>query len=83
MTRAYPPEFRARAVALVRAGKQAKQTAAELGIHPVTMSKRVRKDDVDRSRWPGTSSLEFVELRAVRRHIYFPRPVRPTPAMRI
>ncbi|MEV0742148.1 hypothetical protein AB0I51_40860 [Streptomyces sp. NPDC050549] len=30
MPRPYPPEFRARAVALVRAGKQAKQTAVEL-----------------------------------------------------
>ena len=35
MPRPYPPEFRARAVALVRTGKQAKQTAVELGIHPV------------------------------------------------
>lgn len=31
MPRPYPPEFRARAVALVRVGKQAKQTAVELG----------------------------------------------------
>ncbi|WSX07955.1 DUF427 domain-containing protein [Streptomyces sp. NBC_00988] len=30
MPRPYPPEFRARAIALVRAGKQAKQTAVEL-----------------------------------------------------
>lgn len=28
MPRTYPQEFRARAIALVRAGKQAKQTAA-------------------------------------------------------
>ncbi|MEB8339561.1 hypothetical protein OKJ99_18900 [Streptomyces endophyticus] len=29
MPRPYPPEFRARAIALARAGKQAKQTAVE------------------------------------------------------
>lgn len=34
MPRPCPPEFRARAIALVRAGKQARQTAVELGIHP-------------------------------------------------
>lgn len=32
MPRAYPREFRVRAIALVRAGKQQKQTAEELGI---------------------------------------------------
>ena len=32
MPRPYPPAFLARAVALVRAGKQAKQTAVELGL---------------------------------------------------
>ncbi|MFF7559503.1 transposase [Streptomyces pseudovenezuelae] len=47
MPRPYPPEFRARAIALVRAGKQAKQTAGELGIHPVTLSKWLRQDDID------------------------------------
>jgi transposase-like protein len=50
MPRPYPPEFRARAIALVRAGKQAKQTAVELGIHPVTLSKWLRQDDIDNGR---------------------------------
>ncbi|MCX4831875.1 transposase [Streptomyces sp. NBC_01016] len=44
MPRPYPPEFRARAIALVRAGQQAKQTAVELGIHPVTLSKWLRQE---------------------------------------
>ncbi|WP_370463652.1 transposase [Nocardioides sp. OK12] len=39
MPRAYPPEFRARAIALSRAGKPKKQTARDLGIHPVALSK--------------------------------------------
>lgn len=69
MPRPYPPEFRARAIALVRAGKQAKQTAVELGIHPVTLSKWLRQDDIDNGRRPGTPSSESAELRAARRRI--------------
>ena len=57
MPRPYPPEFRARAVALVRAGKQAKQTAVELGIHPVTLSNWIRQDDIDEGRRPGVPGL--------------------------
>lgn len=47
MPRAYPAEFRARAIALVLAGKEQKQTAVDLGIHPVTLSKWLRQDDID------------------------------------
>jgi transposase-like protein len=70
MPRPYPPEFRARAIALIRAGKQAKQTAVELGIHPVTLSKWLRQDDIDNGRRPGTPSSESAELRAARRRIH-------------
>lgn len=66
MPRPYPPEFRARAIALVRAGKQ---TVVELGIHPVTLSKWLRQDDIDNGRRPGTPSSESAELRAARRRI--------------
>ncbi len=69
MPRAYPAEFRARAVALVRAGKEQKQTATDLGIHPVTLSKWVKQDRIDRGEVPGISSNESVELRASRRRI--------------
>ncbi len=69
MPRPYPAEFRARAIALVRAGKQAKQTAVELGIHPVTLSKWVRQDEIDCGVRPGTSSTESVQLRTARRRI--------------
>jgi transposase-like protein len=31
----------------VRAGKQAKQTAVELGIHPVTLSNWIRQDEAE------------------------------------
>lgn len=37
MPRPYPPEFRARAISLVREGRPVKQTAADLGIHEVTL----------------------------------------------
>lgn len=59
MPRPYPPEFRARAIALVRAGKQAKQTAVELGIHPVTLSKWLRQDDIDNgpAPWQGLGGV--------------------------
>lgn len=64
-----PPEFRARGVALVRACKQAKQTAVELGIHPVTLSNWIRQDDIDQGRRPGVPSSESAELRAAKRRI--------------
>lgn len=67
--RAYPPEFRARAIALVRAGKPQKQTAHELDIHPVTLSKWVKQDRIDRGEIPGTTTTESAELRAARRRI--------------
>lgn len=69
MPRAYPAEFRARAVALVRAGKEQRQTVADPGIHPVTLAKWVRQDRIDRGEIPGTSTSESAELRAARRRI--------------
>lgn len=69
MPRPYPREFRARAVALIRAGKQQKQTAEELGIHPVTLANWVRQDRIDRGEIDGVPSRESAELRAARRRI--------------
>ena len=69
MPRPYPAEFRARAIALVRAGKPSKQTAVELGSHPVTLSKWLRQDEIDHGLRPGKSSAESTELRAARRRI--------------
>ena len=69
MPRAYPPEFRARAIALVRAGKRQKQIRHELDIHPVTLSKWVKQDRIDRGEAPGVSNTESAELRAARRRI--------------
>jgi len=69
MPRAYPTEFRMRAVALVRAGREQRQVAADLGIHPVTLSNWVKQDRIDRGEIPGTSTSESSELRAARRRI--------------
>ena len=66
MPRPYPPEFRARAIALVREGRQVKQTALALGIHEVTLHNWLRQDDIDHGRRPGRSSQESAELRAAR-----------------
>lgn len=37
----------------VRAGKPQRQTADDLGIHPVTLSKWLKQDDIDRGVRPG------------------------------
>lgn len=69
MPRPYPPEFRARAVALVRSGKQVKQTAYELGISAGCLHNWVRQDQIDRGERPGTTTSESAELRAARKRI--------------
>ena len=56
MPRPYPPEFRARAIGLVREGRQVKQTALDLGIHEVTLHNWLRQDDIDHGRRPGLTS---------------------------
>lgn len=69
MARPYPPEFRERAIALVRDGRQIKQTAADLGIHEVTLHSWLRQDDIDHGRRLGRSTREAAELRAARNRI--------------
>ena len=66
MPRPHPPEFRARAVALVRSGKQVKQTAYELGISAGCLHGWIKQDQIDRGEIPGPTTVESVELRAVR-----------------
>lgn len=66
MPRPYPSEFRARAISLVREGRPVKQTAADLGIHEVTLHCWLRQDDIDHGLRPGHTTQESVELRAAR-----------------
>ena len=69
MPRPYPPEFRQRAIALVRQGRQLKQTALDLGIHEVTLHSWFRQDDIDQDLRPGATTQESAELRAARQRI--------------
>lgn len=57
MPRPYPPEFRARAIALVPEGRQVKQTAADLGIHEVTLHAWLRQDDIGLIAMQGVGAL--------------------------
>lgn len=70
MPRPYPPEFRARAIALVRSGNQVKQTAYELGISAGCLHGWLKQDQIDRGERAGTSTVESVELRAARKRIH-------------
>lgn len=67
--RPYPPEFRQRAVAVVRAGKQIKQVAYELGISAGCLHAWVRQDRIDRGELAGITTTESAELRAARKRI--------------
>jgi transposase len=67
--RAYPREFRERAIALVRSGKQVKQTAYELGISAGCLHEWIKQDRIDRGESPGTTTTESGELRAARKRI--------------
>ena len=67
--RPYPPEFRARAVALVRSGKQVKQTAYELGISSGCLHEWLKQDRIDRGEITGVATSESAELRAARKRI--------------
>lgn len=69
MPRPYPPEFRERAIALVREGRQVEQTAADLHIHEVTLHSWLRQDDINQGLRPGRSTSEDAELRAARGRI--------------
>ncbi|MEU0513425.1 transposase [Amycolatopsis sp. NPDC006125] len=48
MPKAYPPEFRARAVAPVRAGKPVREAAQELGIRESCSHSWAKQDRIDR-----------------------------------
>lgn len=68
MPAAKPPEFRRRAVDLVRRGDQpTAQIAKDLGISESCLRRWVAIDDVDTGRRDGTSSDERRELVELRR----------------
>lgn len=69
MPKPYPVEFRARAVALVRAGKSVTQVAQDLGISAGGLQNWVRQDRIDRGEIPGVSSTDSEQLRKARKRI--------------
>jgi transposase-like protein len=69
MPRAYPAEFRQRAVSLVRAGQSVTVTAAGLGITDTCLYNWVKQDRIDRGEIRGVTTSESRELRKARRRI--------------
>ncbi len=64
----YPPQFRAEAVALVRAeGASLRQVARDLGVHEETLRLWVRQADIDTGRRDGLATTEREELTQLRR----------------
>ncbi|MCW2839928.1 MAG: transposase [Aeromicrobium sp.] len=72
MRNPYRSEFRARAIASVRAGKQIKTTAYELGISAGCLHNWLPQDHVDRGEITGTTTSEAPELRVARKRIREP-----------
>jgi transposase len=67
--RRYPPEFRARALALLDAGRHIAESAHDFGIGTQTLTNWRRKALVDVGERTGLSSVESPELRAARASI--------------
>jgi transposase len=65
----YPSEFRARAVALVRAGRPISRVALELGVSEGGLHNWVRQDRIDRGELAGVTTSESAELRLARKRI--------------
>lgn len=69
MPRAYPAEFRRRAISLVEAGPSVAKTAADLGITDSALYHWVKQDKIDRGIVPGRTTSESKDLRRARKRI--------------
>ena len=73
MPKPYPEEFREDVVRVARnrePGVTLEQIAADFGVHPVTLSKWLRRADTDEGgAKSATASGESAELREARKHI--------------
>jgi transposase len=66
----YPPEFRAEAVRLARAGDTSlAQVARDLGVSNWTLRLWVKRADIDAGEREGLTSDEREELRTLRRRV--------------
>ncbi|MFF9733747.1 IS3 family transposase [Streptomyces albidoflavus] len=72
MPRPYPKEFREDVVRVARnrePGVTLEQIAADFGVHPITLSKWLRRADTDEGATSPTPSGESAELREARKRI--------------
>jgi putative transposase len=69
MPRPYPPEFRQRALDLVRSGRPVPEVARLLGIAESCLYRWKRQVLIDRGLKPGTGQAESAELAAARKKI--------------
>ena len=69
MPKAYPPEFRRRALDLIQAGRSVVQVAADLGISQGCLYSWRKQELIDIGELPGLSSVQSAELTAARRRI--------------
>ena len=69
MPKRYPPEFRHRALELVKAGRSVSEVAADLGVSSQAIYSWRRQAEVDAGLRPGVSSTEHADLVAARRRI--------------
>jgi transposase-like protein len=72
MPKPYPQEFRDDVVRVARTrpeGTTLEQIAHDFGIHPMTLSKWLRKKAIDDGERAGTTSTESAELRDAKRRI--------------
>jgi len=69
MPRAYPAEFRRRAIALGKSGRSVAQTAVDLEVTPATIYHLIKQGRIDRSEIPGRTTEESRELRRAHRRI--------------
>jgi len=65
----YPSEFRRRTLALLEAGRQVKDLAADLGISEQTIYTWRKQARIDTGTEVGLTSAEKVELAATRRRV--------------
>jgi transposase len=72
VSKPYPEEFRQDVVRVARsrpAGVTLEQIAADFGVHPMTLSKWLRRADVEDGDKPGASVAEQAETRELRRRV--------------
>jgi transposase-like protein len=70
MPKPYPQEFREDVVRVARGrgpGVTLEQVAHDFGVHPMTLSKWLRRAAIDDGERPGVSRSESLELRELRK----------------